>query len=338
MAGLFSTLTTNLLVVVAFVGVVLIALKVAQSIFGTGTLRDAATETAARAVSYPTGSTNVLRRRFVRALTSQHVVMPSGERLAFTELTVRVAPEDLERLDPDGDLDRLGEDGARLYVQHAERSGWSLPAEVTVSVEVDAALRSGWIPAARGRGGAAPRRPLEAALSVGQAPAAQEPPAAQVPVLGWDVVGEPTSTRNLRAVADTQAVRPAMPTIDLIRPAHDDAPTMNVVPDLKLRRGHQVAIVPRSNTTIIGRTQQSPIAFDEPQVSHRHAAIRLHRGSWELMDLGSTNGTTVDGREVAADTWVPLRDGMVVRLADIELGVVTDSRGTVHVEGLTGRR
>lgn len=334
MAGLFSTLTTNLLVVVAFVVVVLVALKVAQSIFGTGTLRDAATETAARAVSYPTGSSNVLRRRFVRALTGQHVVMPSGERLAFTELTVRVAPEDLERLDPDGDLDRLGEDGARLYVQHAERSGWSTPAEVTVTVEVDPALRSGWIPPARGRGSAAPRRPLEPTAPT---PAGQEPAAAQVPVLGWDVVGEPTSTRNLRAVADTPA-RPAMPTIDLIRPALDDAPTMNVVPDLKLRRGHQVAIVPRSNTTIIGRTPQSPISFDEPQVSHRHAAIRLHRGSWELMDLGSTNGTTVNGREVAADTWVPLSDGMVVRLADVELGVVTDSRGTVHLEGLTGRR
>ena len=110
--GTFSTLTFNLLILVVFVAVVFVALRVAQSIFGTSTKKAAATEVAAKLVSYPTGSAAVLRRRFVRALTGQHVIMPSGERLAFGELTVRVAPEDLERLDPDGDLERLGEDGA----------------------------------------------------------------------------------------------------------------------------------------------------------------------------------------------------------------------------------
>ena len=136
MTGTLSTLTFNLLIVVLFVAVVFVMLRIAQSIFGTSSKKAAATEVAAKLVSYPTGSSAVLRRRFVRALTGQHVIMPSGERLAFGELTVRIAPEDLERLDPDGDLERLGEDGARLYADHAERTGWAVPREVTVHVEI----------------------------------------------------------------------------------------------------------------------------------------------------------------------------------------------------------
>ena len=116
-------------------------------------------------VAYPTGSAAVLRRRFVKALTGQHVVMPSGDRVAFSELVVRVSPEDLERLDPDGDVDRLGEDAAKLYLTHAEREGWSTPEEVRVEVEVDPALRPGWVPPARGsRTGASVRRPLESSV------------------------------------------------------------------------------------------------------------------------------------------------------------------------------
>ncbi|RYI97419.1 MAG: hypothetical protein EON52_28445, partial [Actinomycetales bacterium] len=91
MTGSLSMLTTNLLALAAFVAVVVVALKVAQNIFGADTMKGAATEAAARVVTYPTGSANALRRRFVKALVDQHVIMPSGERLAFAELTVRVA-------------------------------------------------------------------------------------------------------------------------------------------------------------------------------------------------------------------------------------------------------
>ena len=138
MNGTLAALTSNLLILVIFVAVVFAGLRIAQSIFGVSSKRAAAAEVAAKLVSYPTGSAAVLRRRFVRALTGQHVVMPSGERLAFAELTVRVAPEDLERLDPDGDLERLGADGAKLYQAHAERAGWAVPPVVTVVVEVEA--------------------------------------------------------------------------------------------------------------------------------------------------------------------------------------------------------
>ncbi|MFI5428235.1 FhaA domain-containing protein [Aeromicrobium sp. UC242_57] len=304
MPGTLSTLTFNLLIVVLFVAVVFAALRIAQSIFGTSSKRAAATEVAAKLVSYPTGSAAVLRRRFVRALTSQHVVMPSGERLAFAELTVRVAPEDLERLDPDGDLERLGEDGAKLYADHAERAGWAVPQLVTVTVEVDPGLRSGWVPPARGSG---------------RAEVAPRP--VQRPSVGWDVVGE--------SKADDPAATMGFPA--LVPALDDTAPTMNVAAGLRLERDGSLFTV--AGDAVLGRLPESAVPFDNPEVSYRHAALRRQGTIWEVKDLGSTNGTAVDGHRI--DDWTPLHPGSVVALAGVRVVASPDTAGTVHLRGVT---
>lgn len=316
--GTPSTITMNLLILVLFVAVVFVALRVAQSIFGTSTKKAAATEVAAKLVSFPTGSSAVLRRRFVRALTGQHVIMPSGERLAFGELTVRVAPEDLDRLDPEGDLERLGQDGAALYLAHAERSGWAVPANVTVNVEIDPGLRSGWIPPARGSGRA-------------ESPARDVKPAA----MGWDVVGEAPvrPAKTPRAAVDPEATMnfPAL-VPDLV----DAAPTMNVASLLRLERGgRSVTISP--DGAVLGRLPASPIRFEEPEVSYRHAAIRRQGTIWEIKDLGSTNGTMLDGQRIDGEDWTLLRAGAVIALAGVEVVAAMDTAGTVHLQGVTTR-
>lgn len=313
MLGTLSNLTLNLLIVVLFAAVVFGALRIAQSVFGTNSKRAAATEVAAKLVSYPTGSAAVLRRRFVRALTSQHVVMPSGERLAFSELVVRVAPEDLDRLDPDGDLERLGEDGAKLYRDHAERVGWAVPSSVVVTVEVDPGLRSGWVPPARGSG-RAEATPREAT-----------PREAKRPAVGWDVVGE------------SKPAQPADPDATMGFPAlvpdlADSAPTMNVAGGLKLERDGETFTVDQSGA-VLGRLPESAVPFENPEVSYRHAAIRRHGAIWEVKDLGSTNGTTVDGHRI--DDWTPIHPGSVVALAGIRLVAASDTAGTVHLRGVT---
>lgn len=315
MTGSLSVLASNLLILVLFVAVVWAGLRIAQSIFGVSTKKAAAAEVAAKLVSYPTGSAAVLRRRFVRALTGQHVVMPSGERHAFAELTVRVAPEDLERLDPDGDLERLGEDGAKLYLAHAERAGWSVPAEVTVVVEVDPGLRSGWVPPARGSGRADP---------------AQRGP--QRTPVGWDVVtdGAPVPPSPIRPVAVDPAATMNFPA--LVPDLEDTAPTMNVATSLRLERGGRTASVP-TDGAVLGRLPESPLPFEEPQVSYRHAAIRLQGTQWQVKDLGSTNGTTVDGQRI--DDWTTLRTGSVIALAGVSVVAAMDTSGTVHLQGLT---
>jgi hypothetical protein len=332
--GTLSSLTMNLLVLVVFVAVVWIALRVAQSVFGTGSKKAAATEVAAKLVSYPTGSAAVLRRRFVRALTGQHVIMPSGERLAFAELVVRVAPEDLHRLDPDGDLERLGEDGARLYADHAERAGWGVPADVQVTVEVDPGLRSGWVPPARGSGRAEPARRVPATAGE-HAPAAVTSP-------GWDAV---TGSAGVPDVPASRVVRTPHPSaIDpdatmgfpaLVPDLVDSTPTMNVAGLLRLERdGRSVPIGPGG--AVLGRLAESPVAFAEPEVSYRHAAIRRAGMQWQVKDLGSTNGTTVDGHRIDGDEWTTLHGGAVVKLAGVAVVAAFDTAGTVHLRGVTG--
>jgi hypothetical protein len=61
---------------------------------------------------------------------------------------------------------------------------------------------------------------------------------------------------------------------------------------------------------INGREPQQEIALDDPGVSRRHAQIkRQPDGSLALLDLGSTNGTKINGIAIEPNILVPLRDG-----------------------------
>jgi hypothetical protein len=62
---------------------------------------------------------------------------------------------------------------------------------------------------------------------------------------------------------------------------------------------------------MIGRAESCNLVIDSPTVSRRHAELRLRNGDWLLSDLGSTNGTWVNGWRVEQ---VVLRPGDEVRL------------------------
>jgi pSer/pThr/pTyr-binding forkhead associated (FHA) protein len=49
---------------------------------------------------------------------------------------------------------------------------------------------------------------------------------------------------------------------------------------------------------VIGRRPECDIRLEIPNVSGRHAELRLHRGHWHVIDLGSANGTKVNGDKV----------------------------------------
>ncbi len=51
-------------------------------------------------------------------------------------------------------------------------------------------------------------------------------------------------------------------------------------------------------------------------VSRRHASIGRQGTEYYLMDLGSTNGTRLNGRDIAARQKVPLHDGDTIELGD----------------------
>ena len=63
---------------------------------------------------------------------------------------------------------------------------------------------------------------------------------------------------------------------------------------------------------VIGRDADADIRVEVAGVSRRHARLRVHGGSIYVEDLGSKNGTWVNGRRIEGAT--ALRDGAVVRL------------------------
>lgn len=63
----------------------------------------------------------------------------------------------------------------------------------------------------------------------------------------------------------------------------------------------------------VGRDPLNELILWHPRVSSRHAVILWSGGSWRLRDLGSQNGSTVNGRRVQA--WQTLAVGDVIRFA-----------------------
>ena len=62
--------------------------------------------------------------------------------------------------------------------------------------------------------------------------------------------------------------------------------------------GSTVPLSPSS--IIIGRSPSCTLVLDDSYASSRHARVFPKDGAWWLEDLGSTNGTMMDGRPVHA--------------------------------------
>ncbi len=69
-------------------------------------------------------------------------------------------------------------------------------------------------------------------------------------------------------------------------------------------------------TITLGRGADNDVVLQSTPLSRRHAEIRFDGQGWLLVDMGSTNGTTVDGRPLAPYQPYRLRSGSVVHMGD----------------------
>ncbi len=71
----------------------------------------------------------------------------------------------------------------------------------------------------------------------------------------------------------------------------------------------------RSPIVNIGRADYNDIVLPESSVSTSHAKLQRRDGVWVVTDLGSTNGTTVDGETVTGE--LPLSPGATIRFGEV---------------------
>lgn len=134
---------------------------------------------------------------------------------------------------------------------------------------------------------------------------------------GWRV-GAPIDI-GIRADPDR---RPGLPRLD--RPDRPDRPGPSSKPGAPLtltRSDTDVVHRPTGGTSSIGRSSERDIVIDNSRVSRLHARIERSSDGWMLVDLGSANGTILDGRTLTPNRPVPLHDGAGIGIGPVHLRV-----------------
>jgi hypothetical protein len=168
---------------------------------------------------------------------------------------------------------------AEYLVEHARREGYSVPSRPLVLIETEPELAVGTFGIAvatqDGDGG----EPLDA-------PLASAPAAAPVPIPEPPPIAEPPP------IVPTPAISPLPAETMIYTPPEteqDEVATLSW-------DGSQIEIADR--VTVIGRSSDCNISLSDPNVSRRHAEVRRIGDGYSLVDLGSTNGTEVNGQRI----------------------------------------
>ena len=80
----------------------------------------------------------------------------------------------------------------------------------------------------------------------------------------------------------------------------------------------------RQAETSIGRDAKNQLVLEDPRVSRQHALLRQSRDGLTIRDLGSGNGTYVNGQPVPPNLELRLRSRDIIKLGNCTLTVQTD--------------
>jgi predicted component of type VI protein secretion system len=185
---------------------------------------------------------------------------------------------------------------------HARGAGLAMVAEPTVSLQEDSDLRLGEFgiacrmaesPAGVGPAGAAPAAapaaepaPAEGAEGAAEAPPAPAEEAVAPPPPPAPPAPPPVPYEALAGVSGTQVM------------SADDARAAGLVPRTVTLVTPSGRLRLSKRVTTMGRSRECDLVIPDPNVSRTHAEIRHIGTDWFLVDLGSTNGTELNGQEV----------------------------------------
>ena len=200
------------------------------------------------------------------------------------EYTIYLSPADRQQFS--GYEESLVGELEEYLAEHARRERYALLTAPDVLVTADADL-------AVGEFGIATRL-VSADPDSDEAPLEIPEPAPELPV------GQPGQTMIYRAPV----------------PAADDAPPAPAeqeVVTLTVDGRKQEVTSPR---LVLGRSRGCDVYVGDVNVSRRHAELRQEGATYWIVDLGSTNGTAVNGKRVERER---LRDGDRITLGSTEI-------------------
>ena len=120
-------------------------------------------------------------------------------------------------------------------------------------------------------------------------------------------------------VRDEEPSQPSSSTMVLARPGHEVAPPDSASRALLLVSTDGAAPVQfdlGGALISIGRASDNDVIVDDPEVSRHHCQLKLQHGAYSLADLGSRNGSWVNGQQVSE---VALGPGDSIRIGSTEI-------------------
>ena len=126
-----------------------------------------------------------------------------------------------------------------------------------------------------------------------------------------DVAGEP--------IPEPMPAQPSPHTMVLARPGHEVAAPDSASRAFLLVRTEgapQVRFDLGGALISIGRASDNDVIVDDPEVSRHHCQLKLQHGAYSLADLGSRNGSWINGQPVSE---VALGPGDLIRIGSTEI-------------------
>src|SRR5436305_7424127 len=82
----------------------------------------------------------------------------------------------------------------------------------------------------------------------------------------------------------------------------------------------------------VGRLEPLEVVLEDSSVSRYHAEVRATERGWRVRDLGSTNGTRLNGVRLGNGQW-PLRAKDLLQFGEVAVVVEAISDGEPQAEG-----
>ena len=234
-----------------------------------------------------------------REATDKRNVMGNGQVMSPNRYRVTLSTSDYDRLVP-WEV-QLTSSLAELVQDFLDENAWATIGDVEVFLAQDDGLHTGVFGvASRMDAGAPPRRRPHDSLSM---------PA--VPGLPVDHYGQPVG--QTVAVQQPPFARPEYqqpPQYQQQPPPYEQQPRRRAAATLVVDQTNQRYDL-RVGSNIVGRGTDADLQLLDHGISRRHLDVQYDGNSATAYDLGSTNGTAVNGHEISSQL---LRHGDVVRL------------------------